>query len=278
MQYAVHTALWVDRWGEDLAPHLQRAADLGFDGAEVSLLGLDEAQASRLASVAGSLGIALRCTTGLGPDADPSSPDGATRAAGIDALRRGASIAAACGSDVLTGVTYGAWGAARSTDRDVLFRHAAESLAAAAPAFEDAGVTLGLEAVNRFESDLVNTAAQAVALAEASDSDHVGVHLDTFHMNIEERSLHDACVTAGDRLQHVHVVDNDRGAPGRGHVPWATLASGLAAVGYDGWIGLELFVRHDVDVSADLRIWREIEADADDAAAVGLAFVRELLG
>ena len=273
MLVAVHTALWVETWGEDLAPHVERAAGLGFGGAEASLLGLDEPAAGRLATVADGCGIALRCTTGLSAAQDITSADPALRAAGIESLRVAADIVAAAGADTLTGVIYAPWGGASSESRADRLGRAADALGSVAARFGERGITLGIEAVNRFETDLVNTAAEALALALATGAVNVGVHLDTFHMNIEERSISAALVAAGDRLVHVHLVDNDRGAPGNGHIDWTDVFTGLAASGYDGWLGLELFVQAGLPVSPDLRIWRPIEADPTAAAVAGLAFV-----
>lgn len=277
MRIGVHTALWVERWGEDLAPHVERAAGLGFDGAEASLLGLDEPAATALSTVARDCGIELRCTTGLSAAQDVSSPDSVVRAAGIEHLRAAADTVAAAGADTLTGVIYAPWGGTSSGDRAGRLGRAADALGEVAPRFADRGITLGVEAVNRFETDLVNTAAEAVALAEASGADNVGAHLDTFHMNMEERSIRGALAAAGDRLVHVHLVDNDRGAPGHGHIDWDDVFAGLDDAGYDGWLGLELFVQAGLAVSADLRIWRAIEPDPTAAAAAGLAFVRDRL-
>ena len=139
-------------------------------------------------------------------------------------------------------------------------------------------VTLGIEAINRFETDLVNTAEEAAALAELSGSARVGVLLDTFHLNIEEKDVGAAIRGAGDRLVHFHISDNDRGVPGSGHVPWAEVRSALNDIGYDGWIVAEMFVIAGNPASADLNIWRNIEPGADPAAGRALDFMREFFG
>lgn len=274
---AVHTALWVERWGEDLAPQLAEAARLGFDGAEVSLLGLgDERDAERVGRIAADHGLALRATTGLGTAHDVSSAEVAVRAAGIEHLRRAADLVAAMGAGALSGVVYSPWGTGSVDDRNGRTARSAAALAEVAPHFAERGLVIGVEAVNRFETDLVTTAAEAVAYVDAVGAPNVGIHLDTFHMNIEERSIADAVALAGPRLVHLHVVDNDRGAPGDGHLPWADVADGVRRAGYDGWVGLELFVLAGSAASGDLRIWRPIDPDPSAAAARGLTFVRHL--
>ena len=276
MRFGVHTALWVDQWGEDLRPHVETAASLGFDGAEVSLLGLDEAAASSLRSTAADHGVALTCTTGLSATTDITSADPAIRRAGIEHLRAAADVVAATGSDRLCGVIYGPWGAGSTVDPEGRRSRSADALALVAPVFAERGVTLGLETVNRFETDMLNTVAQAADLTRRIDAPNVGIHADTFHMNIEEASIPDAIRRAGDDLVHVHAVANDRGVPGTGHLPWPDIAQALVDVGYDDWVTLELFVRPGLSVSGDLFIWRTICPDPTTAARDGLAFLRTL--
>ena len=157
-------------------------------------------------------------------------------------------------------------------------KRAAEAFATLDADLERHDVTLGIEAINRFETDLVNTAADAVALAADSGSSRVGVLLDTFHMNMEEKDIAAAIVSAGDHLVHFHVSDNDRGVPGSGHVPWPEVGRGLCDIGYDRWIVAEMFVVAGNPASADLNIWRDIEPDATRAAGQTLQFMQETFG
>ena len=277
VKVAVHTAAWVSRWGEDLSPHLELAASLGFDGAEVSLLGLDAAAAGRLARVAGDLGLTLKCTTGLSPATDVTSPDPEVRRAGVRYLAEAADVVAACGSDLLSGVIYGPWGVGATGHRAERLGRAAEALAEVAPTFADRGIELAVEPLNRFETDLLNTSAEACDLVRAVAMPNVGVLLDSFHMNIEETSVKEAVLGAAGHLVHVQVADNDRGAPGSGHIDWDGLFEGLDAIGYAGWLSLEMFLRAGLDVSADLRIWRDISPDPTESARAGLSFVRARL-
>jgi D-psicose/D-tagatose/L-ribulose 3-epimerase len=139
-------------------------------------------------------------------------------------------------------------------------------LARVAPHFFERGITLGVEAVNRFETDLVTTAEEALALVDLVGAPNIGVHLDTFHMNIEERDIVSAVRHAGSRLVHIHVCGPNRGVPIPGRFPYSELFRALAEGGYSGWIGVEMFVQSGTSVSADLRIWRQIEASPTEAA------------
>lgn len=278
MRYGVHAGLWMARWTDDIAPILRTVADLGFDGVEISLLGMTDDKAAALARLIRDHGLSVTCSDGLSRAADITSEDPDVRAAGLAHLRWAIRTVAALGGAGLAGVVYAPWGVfdhARKTRRRAL---SAEMLAQVDGDLRDHGVRLGIEAINRFETDLVNTAQEAVTLAQATGSPHIGVLLDSFHLNIEEKDIIAAIALAGDRLFHFHVSDNDRGVPGSGHVPWDGVREGLRAAAYDGWIVAEMFVKAGTPAGADLNIWRDIEPDATSAAAAALAFMRGHFG
>jgi len=275
MKFAVHAALWMRDWSEDVAPWLDEAARIGFDGVQLSLLGMDDATTERLRRRAAELSLELTCTTGLAPHQDVTSDDRSVRAAGVEALRRALRSVHALGATQLAGVIYAPWGVRRMEARRDRWERAVEALRTVAPEAADLGVGLGIEAINRYETDLVTTAEQARSMALDVAHPSVGVLLDTYHLNIEEKDVAGALAATGRHLHHLHVVENDRGVPGSGHVPWDDVVAGVRAAGFDGWATLEMFVLADEAVSPDLAIWRPIEPDPSEAARRGLAFLRE---
>lgn len=278
MKYGVHAGLWMAQWTDDIAPILRTVADLGYDGVEISLLGMSSEKAAALSELIRDHGLGVTCSDGLSRDADITSDDPEVRAAGVRYLKWAIETTASIGSRGLAGVVYAPWGVYDPANKAVRASRSADAFAELDRHLSDHDVTLGIEAINRFETDLVNTAAEAVAMAKASGSDRVGALLDTFHLNIEEKDVKSAIAASGDRLVHFHVSDNDRGVPGSGHVPWDDVKSGLNAIGYDGWIVAEMFVIAGNPASHDLNIWRDIEPEATDAATRALAFMRETFG
>ncbi|MEM8915549.1 MAG: sugar phosphate isomerase/epimerase, partial [Pseudomonadota bacterium] len=256
-------------------PIVRIVADLGFDGVEVSLLGMTSEKATALSGLVRDHQLEITCSDGLSKDADITSEDADVRAAGLKHLQWAVETTAAMGSHGLAGVVYAPWGVYDPANKVARAARSAEAFAALDGHLGAHDVTLGIEAINRFETDLVNTADEATAMAAASGSDRVGVLLDTFHLNIEEKDVRAAIVATGDRLAHFHVSDNDRGVPGSGHVPWGEVASGLNAIGYDSWIVTEIFVIPGNPASADLNIWRHIEPEATAAARQSLDFMRK---
>ena len=278
VKLGVHLALWTRDWSDDILPYAETAKSIGFDGVEISLLGTVAAAPEATGAAIRAMGLEATCTTGLGPGTDLASEDPAIRAAGVDALRSSIDVTARLDSPQLTGVIYGAWGVVAPGKRQDRLAWARDGLAAVAGDAEAANVQLGIEAINRYETDLVNTADQAVALAEAVGSSHVGVLLDSYHMNIEEVVPADAIRRTGQWLRHFHMTDNDRGAPGGGLIDFAAQAKALAEIGYDGWVTTEMFILPDVNVSADLTIWRAIEPGPDEAARAALSHMRKTFG
>lgn len=274
MKFGVHAGLWMARWTDDVAPILRIVADLGFDGVEISLLGMTDDRAAAMARLIRDHGLQVTCSDGLSQAADITSEDAEVRQAGLDHLRWAVRTAAIIGAQALAGVVYAPWGTFAPDRKAARTARSAEMLARLDRDLATHGVRLGIEAINRFETDLVNTSAEAVALARATGSAHIGALLDTFHLNIEEKDIRAAIAGAGDRLVHFHVSDNDRGVPGSGHVPWAQVKTGLEDAGYDGWVVAEMFVIAGNPASADLNIWRNIEPDATGAARQALAFMQ----
>ena len=274
-KFGVHIALWMGTWQDDVVPYIEEAARLGFDGVELSLLGMTEGNIARIRTCLDETGLELTCTTGLAIEQDITSDDPDIRQAGIAYLENAIKTVAALGSPLLSGVIFAPWGKRLMQDRETRWARSVEALKNVAPLARNHGVALGIEAINRFETDLINTAEQAVKLANDVAESNVGVLLDSFHMNMEEKDIANALKNSKDKLLHFHCVENDRGVPGSGHTPWVTFFESLRAIDYDGWLTLEMFILANEAVSPDLGIWRPIETDPSEAAKQGLAFLRE---
>lgn len=278
MKYGIHAGLWQAQWTDEIIPILRTVADLGFDGVEVSLLGMTDEKANALGVAVKDHGLEVTCSTGLAPEHDVTSEDAGVRAAGIAYLTWAIEATAKIGSRGLAGVVFAPWGKFDPLNKPGRAARSAESLGSLDAVLKTNDVTLGIEALNRFETDLVNTAEEAVGIAQASGSERVGALLDTFHLNMEEKDIRNSIAASAEKLVHFHVSDNDRGVPGSGHIPWDDVKAGLVDAGYDGWIVVEMFVIAGNPASADLNIWRNIEPDATDAARRALSFMQATFG
>jgi D-psicose/D-tagatose/L-ribulose 3-epimerase len=199
------------------------------------------------------------------------------RRGGLDYLRTCIDLAAELGSDSVSGPMYSATGKARllsPAEREQQWAWAVESLGEAADYAGERGVGLAIEPLNRFETDMVNTVEQGVELCERIGRDNVGLLLDTFHMNIEEKDIAEAIRLAGRRIRNFHACENDRGAAGSGHVPWATVLPALRETGYDGLVAVESFTPEIKEIARAVSTWRPVAASGDDLARDALSFLK----
>ena len=151
-----------------------------------------------------------------------------------------------------------------------------DGLRALTPVLDESGVTLAVEPLNRFETFLLNTMSDARAMCEAVDHPKVGVLFDTFHANIEEKSMGVALQSLGSRLRHVHASENDRGTPGTGHVPWPELRDALRQMDYQDWVVIESFGSAIKEIAAAASIWRDLAPTADEIAFDGVKYLRRM--
>lgn len=278
MRIGAHLCLWQRAWDEDVTPYIHRAAELGFDGIEVSLFTLRHRDVRHVRREVERAGLAITCSTGLGMEEDVTSDDETVRRAGLDALRRAVRMAVDVGSRVLCGVLFAPWGKFYRRPEDAAARaRSIDALREIGGDAERQGLVLAVEVLNRYETSLINTAAQARAFVDAIGLDGVGLHLDTYHMNIEERSLPEAITAAGTSLLHFHCAESDRGIPGSGRLPWLEIVHALKGAGYARWIVMECCTRAGTAVADTFSVWRDLGPDPDTAAREGLIFLRRLI-
>jgi D-psicose/D-tagatose/L-ribulose 3-epimerase len=186
------------------------------------------------------------------------------------------------GGGNLGGIIYGCWPATMpegEIDKRPYVERSVASVKEAVKAAEDSNVVFNMEVVNRFEQFIMNTCEEAVAYVEQVGSPHAKVHLDTFHMNIEEDFVGEAILRAGGHLGHLHIGENNRMPPGYGHIPWNELASALRQIDYQGDVVMEPFLMPGGEVGRDIRVFRDLSVgmDLDEEARKALQFVRGVL-
>jgi D-psicose/D-tagatose/L-ribulose 3-epimerase len=255
----------------------KRAAQAGFDLIEYPLMdpfSFDAAAARR--AVEGE-GLQVTASLGLPVDADVSSEDPAIVAAGAALLDAALEKTAEMGGTHLCGVIYGAMRKHMAPCSEAGRANSAAAIADLSRKAEGVGVRLALEVVNRYETNLLNTGRQALAYLDEVGHGWAGVHLDTYHMNIEESDLFQPFLDVGDRLGYVHIGESHRGYLGTGSVDFASTFRALARLGYDGPITFESFSSAVVSatLSNTLGIWRNLWSDGDDLAAHANRYIRD---
>ncbi|NMB90251.1 MAG: sugar phosphate isomerase/epimerase [Chloroflexi bacterium] len=270
----IHLSYWQVSWSDDLEPLILKAKQAGFDVAEFPLMNPLELDYERLRNALTAEGMLASCGTGLGPATDISSPDPEIRQAGLDHLQACFAGAEKLGSPVLGGVTYAGWGLFPDQDLPQRRDLCMQSLRLAGKMAADHGVTLCLEVLNRFEGYLINTVEQGIQFLDEVDSPNIKLHLDTFHMNIEEDNISDAIIQAGNYLGHFHCAENNRKIPGEGHIPWVEVHKALQLARYQGYLVTETFVNPAGEVGRGLTIWRSLADDLDQAAYRAAEFLK----
>jgi len=259
---------------------LEMTKGAGYDFIELPLMDPATIDVVMTRAALARHGLAVTCSLGLGFDTDVSSVDPEIAARGEALLTRAVQVAGELGSPYLGGVIYSAMAKYLSPSTPANRAQAAEALHRVAEVAQEMDITLGLEPVNRYESNLINTAEQALELITATRASNVVVHLDVYHMNIEEGDLERPVLQCGHRLGYVHVGESHRGYLGSGTIRFSELFRALVRVGYDGPIAFESFSSAVIspEFCSSLAVWRDLWSDGADLARHAYRFMEvELL-
>ena len=273
MKLGIHAYAWCSKWTNETLDLIDRVKNLGMDFIEIPLMSLDTFDADAVRERLRRTELGAVTSTVLLNDTDITSDDPEIRGRGRDYLTKCVDATAAIGASSFSGVIYSQHVKPVTTrPTEDAWRHSADVLRQVADRAAGLNVTIGLEPVNRYETYLVNTCAQALRLREMIARDNVKVHLDTYHMNIEEKDFYAATLQAGKHLIHYHLCENDRGIPGTGQVDWDGIFRALAEIGYRGNAALESFV--DVTDNMNTWVWRQLAPDGDTLLREGADFIR----
>jgi D-psicose/D-tagatose/L-ribulose 3-epimerase len=276
----LHAFCWVGGWSEEEARKaISGTAKLGYDLIEIPALDpsrIDVAMTKRLLT---EYQLGSTMSLGLGPDMDISGDDAVAAQRGQDQLMRVVEIAQEIGATNIGGIIYSAFQKYAHPPTQAGVERSAAILNRVCAAAAPSEIIIGLEVVNRYESNICNTAAQGVALCNLIDAPNVKVHLDTYHMNIEEGDGEQAIVETGDQLGYMHLGECHRGYLGSGSIDFASYFRGLAQIDYSGPIVFESFSSKVVDaqLTSILAIWRNLWSDSEDLSAHAKLYIDTLM-
>lgn len=268
--------LWATHVTEEHYPQLEKIKSAGFDGVEIPIFGGDDSHYRKLRKKLDELQLKTSAITVSAPETSAISPDAAIRKAAAERLKTIVRQSAILGADVLCGPFYQALGVFSGTGpTKEEFERAVEVHRVAADEAQRQGVYLAVEFLNRFECYFLNTAAAAAAYVRGVDHPHFRALFDTFHANIEEENVPEAFAENAAVIVHVHVSNNDRGVPGRGHIDFPALFRAMKSSGYDGWLTIEAFGRVLPELVEPTRVWRDFFKQPDEVVTEGYKFVRD---
>jgi D-psicose/D-tagatose/L-ribulose 3-epimerase len=276
MKAGFNLLLWTSHVTEQHFPIIEKLARAGYDGVEIPILEGTPAHYAKVLKVVRDNGLACGVVTNM-PDAahNPLSPDGKQRQIALDFMKRVIDCTQALESDLLCGPFYQPVGLFTGTGpSDAEKERAAEHARASAAHAAKAGITLAVEFLNRFEAYFLTTMDGVAEHVRAVGMPNFKAMFDTFHANIEEGDPAASIRAHRDIITHVHISENNRGVPGRGHNDWKGIFKSLRLTGYDNWLTIEAFGRVLPAFAAATRIWRDIFESPEALYTEGIRFIR----
>jgi D-psicose/D-tagatose/L-ribulose 3-epimerase len=270
--FGVHTAMWAMEWNRAAAEFaIPEAMRHNIDFLEIAMLDPEGFDAAHTRDLLTKHGVECVCSLGLPLDRLPTNnPDGA-----LDFLKMALDKSHAIGAKAMSGVIYGAIGQRTGFPPTEAEKEATVRVVSQAAAYaRSLGMDYGLEAVNRYENHIINTAEQAVEMVERIGQPNVFVHLDTYHMNIEEKGIANGILKAREHLRYIHLSASDRGTPGKDTIAWDEVFAALAAVGFRGGMAMESFITVPPRIASALSVWRPVAESREDVLGYGLPFLK----
>jgi D-psicose/D-tagatose/L-ribulose 3-epimerase len=274
MKYGMNLLLWTGELNDGLMPILEKLKGFGFDGVEIPIFNTDldyAAWGKRLDAI----GLERTAVTVRNVDDNPISPDAAVRRKGVEGNKRMLDCCAAAGVQTVVGPYHSALGhftgSGRTNDE---WKWGIDSMRETAEYAAKVGVMLGIEPLNRFEVYFLNAQADAAEFCRQVGHPSCRMMYDTFHSNIEEKSIRKAIHDIQDMVCHIHISENDRSTPGAGNVRWDENFDAIHEIGYDGWLVIEAFGLALPELAAATKIWRRMFDDELKLAQEGLAFMK----
>jgi len=265
MKLGFNLLLWTTHVVDEHVPLFDRLKSTGYDGVEIPLFEGEVSHYMRLGRIVQDAGLTSSAVTVLPTGKSAIAAEAAERALALDHLKWAIDCTAALGANVLCGPFHqplGEFSGIGPTEAEK--SHCVEVHKGAAQYAAMSGIELSVEPLNRFECYFLNTARDAQALVDRVDEPNYGYLYDTFHFNIEEKSLPEAIRLTAPAINHVHISENDRGIPGTGHVDFAAVFDALKESKYDGWLTVEAFGQALPDLAAATKVWRPLFAVPED--------------
>ncbi|MHA2180070.1 MAG: sugar phosphate isomerase/epimerase family protein [Promethearchaeota archaeon] len=275
MKLGIHAYAYCSQWSNETLDLIDRVKNLGLDFIELPLMVLEDFDLDAVSNRLREVGLDVVTSTVLTDETDITSSNPEIRIKGVEYLKACVKATHEIGGTSLSGVIYSQHTKdTRERPTEQTWNYSADSLREVAKYSKSLGVTIGLEPVNRYETYLINTCEQALKLIDMIGEDNIRIHLDTYHMNIEEKSFYKATKLAGNKLIHYHLCENDRGIPGTGLVDWDGIFKALSELDYQGYAALESFV--DMTDNMNTWVWRQLAPSGDILIKEGAAFIRNM--
>lgn len=279
VKFGVSTWLWTSPFTTETISLFPKIKSMGFDAVEIPVEYPEMIDAKKIKVALKENGIQAIVCGAFGPDRDLTHEDPAVHKTCFDYITQCLDLCNAWDAGFLAGPMYSAVGKARmvsAEQRKTEWERAVKNIEKVSRMAQERNLSIALEPLNRFESDLINTAEDVMRLIRDVNHPSAKVLLDGFHMAIEERNIEEAIVTAGDKLIHVQVSENYRGTPGTGQTPWHFYKKGLEKINYQGAVSIESFTPEIKSLAGAVCIWKHLAPSQDGFASDGVTFLKKL--
>ncbi len=277
LEFGGHALVWAGDWSaEGARAAISGAARSGYDYVEIALLDPWKVDIAMTRDLLAEYGVRAHASLGLSPTTDVTSTDTSIIAKGDELLRKATDVLYGLGGTELCGVLYCSLGKYPGPASRENRANSVAAMQRLSDYASDKGINVNLEVVNRYETNIMNTGIEGLAFLDEVNRPNTFIHLDTYHMNIEEDGMEKSVIAAGDKLGFVHIGESHRGYLGSGNVDFDTFFAALKKINYQGPITFESFSSAVVDpaLSNTLCVWRNLWSDSDDLASTALSFMK----
>ena len=279
MKFGLSSFVWTSPFTNESLSLLEKAKKFGFDAYEICIEDPKTINADKILSESKKQNIDIIMCGAFGPERDIGSSRADYRDIGINYIKYCIDVAKDVDAEMVVGPMYSGSGNMKlRSEQETQERRSfiVENMKILADYAEERNIKLAIEPLNRFETDFLNTVEQGLELLEEIGKDNIGLLLDTFHMNIEEKSIPDAILRAGRKLFHFHACANDRGTPGEDHFDWKAIAKALQSINYKGYAVIESFTPDIKEIARSVSLWRKVACSPDVLAESGLSFLKKI--
>jgi D-psicose/D-tagatose/L-ribulose 3-epimerase len=277
LEFGGHALVWAGDWSaEGARAAISGAARSGYDYVEIALLDPWKVDTAMTRDLLAEYGVRAHASLGLSPTTDVTSTDASIIAKGDELLRKATDVLHELGGTELCGVLYCSLGKYPGPASRENRANSVAAMQRLSDYAADKGINVNFEVVNRYETNIMNTGIEGLAFLDEVNRPNTFIHLDTYHMNIEEDGMEKSVIAAGDKLGFVHIGESHRGYLGSGNVDFDTFFTALKKIKYQGPITFESFSSAVVDpaLSNALCVWRNLWSDSDDLASTALSFMK----
>lgn len=277
LEFGGHALVWAGDWSaEGARAAISGAARSGYDYVEIALLDPWKVDIAMTRDLLAEYGVRAHASLGLSPTTDVTSTDASIIAKGDELLRKATDVLHDLGGTELCGVLYCSLGKYPGPASRENRANSVAAMQRLSDYAADKGINVNFEVVNRYETNIMNTGIEGLAFLDEVNRPNTFIHLDTYHMNIEEDGMEKSVIAAGEKLGFVHIGESHRGYLGSGNVDFDTFFAALKKINYQGPITFESFSSAVVDpaLSNALCVWRNLWSDSDDLASTALSFMK----